>query len=308
MIERAEQVYQALMDLGLSENEINSQINEKLTEYQGFMTKEGALYLIGKEKGIDVYSSDPNIQKEIEELIDYNDFAILIADVIEEMQNIVIAGRITDIFGINNFTKKDGTSGIVGSFQICDLSSCIKIVLWNKQVKDMENKYFKKGEIVQVIGGYSKKGIADNLEIHLSRQGKLVLAPEDVTLPKIKKNENLNVHEEKFGKKSSKFTIEELHMKEGFIRFVKGIVQIDKFKELTLKNGEKSFLLKLILSDDTASIKVNIWGMKAVEAIKIINDGDGVRLTNVVIKENSYSNEKELNFTKNSRLELILGS
>ncbi|MCK4779198.1 MAG: hypothetical protein KAT57_03375, partial [Candidatus Lokiarchaeota archaeon] len=109
-------------------------------------------------------------------------------------------------------------------------------------------------------------------------------------------------------KKSSKFTIAELHMKEGFIRFVKGIVQIDKFKELTLKNGEKSFLLKLILSDDTASIKVNIWGMKAVEAMKIINNGDGVRFTNVVIKENSYSNEKELNFTKRSRLELLMVS
>lgn len=308
MTERAEQVFQALMDLGLSENEINSQINEKLTEYQGFMTKEGALYLIGKEKGIDVYSSDPNIQKEIEELIDYNDFAILIADVIEEMQNIVIAGRITDIFGINSFTKKDGTSGIVGSFQICDLSSCIKIVLWNKQVKDMENKYFKKGEIVQVIGGYSKKGIADNLEIHLSRQGKLVLAPEGITLPNVKKDEYSNISEQKVGNRPSKFNIEDLHKKEGFIRFVKGIVQIDRFKELTLKNGEKSFLLKLILSDDTASIKVNIWGIKAVEAIKIINNGVGIRLTNVVIKENSYSNEKELNFTKNSRLELLLGS
>lgn len=304
MTERAEQVYQALMNLGLSENEINSQINEKLTEYQGFMTKEGALYLIGKENGIDVYSSDPNIKKEIEELIDYNDFAILIADVIEEMQNIVIAGRITDIFGINNFSKKDGTSGIVGSFQICDLSNCIKIVLWDKQVKDMENIYFKKGEIVQVIGGYSKKGINDNLEIHLSRQGKLVLAPEGVTLPKIKKNENINVYEEKVDKKSSKFTIAELHMKEGFIRFVKGIVQIDKFKEITLNNGEKSFLLKLILSDDTASIRVNIWGIKAVECIKLVNDGDGVKLSNVFLKENSYSNEKELNFTKSSRLEV----
>lgn len=308
MTERAEQVYQALMDLGLSEDEINSQINEKLTEYQGFMTKEGALYLIGKEKGIDLYSSDPNIQKEIEELIDYNDFTILIADVLEGMQNIVIAGRVKDIFGINNFTKKDGTSGIVGSFQICDLSSCIKIVLWNEQVKDMENQYFKKGEIVQVIGGYSKKGINDILEVHLSRQGKLVLAPEGITLPNVKKDEYSKISEQKVGRTSYKFNIEDLHEEEGFIRFVNGIVQIDNFKELTLKNGEKSFLLKLILSDDIASIKVNIWGMKAVEAMKIINNGDEVKLINVVIKKNSYSNEKELNFTKSSRLELLLAS
>jgi len=106
-------------------------------------------------------------------------------------------------------------------------------------------------------------------------------------------------------KSPTKNTIEEIYKKEGFIKFAKGIVHAETFKELTLKNGEKSFLLKLVLSDDTASIKVNIWGMRAVEAVKIFNDGVGVKLTNVFIKENSYSNEKELSFTKNSRLELL---
>jgi len=305
MIERAEQVYQALLDLGLSEDEINSQVSKKLMEYQGFMTKEGALYLIGKENGINVYSSDPNIQKEIEELIDYNDFSIPIVDVIEGMQNIVIAGRITDIFKIKTFTKKDGSSGIVGSFIICDLSKCIKIILWNEQVKDMENEFFKKGEIVQVIGGYSKKGTDDNLEIHLSRKGKLILAPNGVTLPKISKQENLKIYKKKDIKKSSHFTIRDLHKKEGFIPFVKGIVQIDEFKELTLKNGEKTFLLKLNLNDETASIKVNIWGIKAIEYVKLVNNGDKIKLLNVIVKQNSYSNKQELGFIKNSRLEPI---
>ncbi len=92
---------------------------------------------------------------------------------------------------------------------------------------------------------------------------------------------------------------------EGFIKFVKGTVQIECLKELNLKNGEKSFLLKLVLFDDTASIRVNIWGMKAVEAVKVIDDEVGVKLTNIIIKENNYSNEKELSFTKSSKLELI---
>jgi len=50
----------------------------------------------------------------------------------------------------------------------------------------------------------------------------------------------------------------------------------------------------LVLSDDTASININIWGMRAVEGMKIINDGVGVRLTNVVIKENSYQMRRSL--------------
>jgi len=305
MVERAEQIYQALLNIGLSEEEIKNQINEKLTEFQGFMTKEGALYLIGKENGIDLYSSDPQIQEEIEELIDYNDFTIPISDVIEGMQSIVIAGRITEISRKNNFIKKDGTSGTVASFVICDRTDCIKVVLWNKQIEIMDNQYFQKEEIIQVIGAYSKKGMNENLEVQLSRQGKLVLAPEDIVLPEVEQIKPSIAVKKKGVKSPTKHTIEEIYKKEGFIKWVKGIIQIEEFKELTLKNGEKSFLLKLVLSDDTASIKVNIWGMRAVEGMKIINDGVGVKLTNVVIKENSYSNEKELSFTKNSSLELL---
>lgn len=305
MTERAEQIYEALMELGFSEEEINSKINVKLQEYQGFMTKEGALYLVGKENGINIYSSDPNIQNEIEELIDYNDFAINISDIIEGMQNIVITGRIKEIFKIKKFTKKDNTLGFVGSFQICDKYDCIKIVLWNQQVKNMENKYFKKDEIIQVIGGYSKKGIDNNLEVHLSNKGKLVLAPDGVILPElIEQNRPEKVKEKEIEKKFS-FRIKNLQEKEGFIRYVKGIVHIDELRELTLKDGEKSFLLKLILNDNTDSIRINIWGLKAIECIKSINDGDNVKISNLFLKLNSYSNEKELNFTKSSRLEVI---
>jgi len=222
------------------------------------------------------------------------------------MSNIVIAGRITEIFGVKSFNKKDGTPGIVGSFVICDKSECIKLVLWNDQTKIMENESFQKDEIIQIIGGYSKIGATGNLEVHLSRQGKIVLAPEDIVLPEVERVRPSLVEEKKNGVKSPpKHTIEEIFKKEGFIKFITGIAHVEMFKELTLKNGDKSFLLKLVLSDDTASIKVNIWGMKAVEAMKIINDGVGIRLTNVVIKENSYSNEKELSFTKSSRLELL---
>ncbi|TKJ18041.1 MAG: hypothetical protein CEE43_18995 [Promethearchaeota archaeon Loki_b32] len=305
MVERAEKIFEKLLDLGLSEEDISRQVTEKLTEFQGFMTKEGALYLIGKDNGIDLYSSDPQIQEEIEELIDYNDFMIPIANITETMSNIVIAGRITEIFGVNSFIKKDGTPGVVGSFVICDKSECIKLVLWNDQTKIMETESFQKEEIIQIIGGYAKVGANGNLQIHLSRQGKIVLAPEKIVLPEVERVRPSLVEDKKGVKSPTNHTIEEIYKKEGFIKFVKGIVHIEMFKELTLKSGEKSFLLKLALSDDTASIRVNIWGMKAVEGMKLLTDGFGVKLTNVVIKENSYSNEKELSFNKSSRLEII---
>ena len=307
MVERVEQIYQALIEIGLSEEEINKEIDDKLIEYQGFMTRQAVLFLIAKENGINIYSSEhnPSIQQEIEGLIDYNEFAIPISNVSEGMRNIVMTGRIVDIFGVRNFVKKDGTPGTVGSFQICDQSECIKIVLWDDQVKIIENEFFQEGEIIQIVGGYSKKGIEEILEVHVSTQGKIILAPKDVGLPEVKSPEDSEIPVKSPVRRSSQLTIQDLHEKEGFIKFISGTVGIDEFKELTLKDGEKSFLLKLILSDEASSIRVNIWGMNAVECVKMINDGDAVKFSNVMLKMNSYSSEKELSFIKSSRLEII---
>lgn len=315
MVERAEEIYQALLNSGISEKELTKHVNEKETEFQGFMTKRAILYLIAKEHGIDVDSrEDKEILNHIaEEVIDYNDSAIPISSVLENLRNIVIAGRVEAVYQVRDFVKKDNTPGRVGSFQICDNSDCIKVVLWNESVEIMENELFKKGEIIQVVGAYSKKGRDGNLEVHLGRQGNIILAPENVKIHEIvelKVSENKSsepsstpVRESK--EKKSKWTVQSLYEKEGFVRFITGTVEVEFFKELTLKNGDKSFLFKLVLSDESASIKVTIWGLQAVECVKLITDGDKVKLSNIVIKENSYTNEKELNFTKKSTLEVL---
>ncbi len=301
-----EDIYQALLNAGIDEETINNQINQKYNEYQGFMSKQAILYLIAKEHGLDIGS--PNSNEIIQYEIDYNDFAIPISEITETMSNIVITGRILRNFGKKNFLRKDGSPGIVGSFIIGDSTETMKIVLWNDQANIMENEYFHIGEIVQIIGGYSKVGLNEKIEVHLSKTGKIILSPKKVELkniPELEAFKDLEVQGTASLKRDSGMLIEELYAKEGFIKSITGVIQIEEFKEIIKKNGEKTFLLKLILSDDSSSIRVLIWGMNAVESLKILNNGISVKLSNVIIKENSYTNEKELIFTKNSRLEIL---
>lgn len=307
MVERAEEIYQALMDAGISEEELTQEMKEKDTEFQGFMSKQAILYLIAKDHGIKVESQEnTEILKHItEEIIDYNDFTIPISKVSENMRNIVITGKITSIIPVKEFVRKDSSPGKVGSFQICDQSDCIKIVLWSEHTKVMESEFFQIGEILQIVGGYSKKGRDEKVEIHLDRQGNVILAPKNVRLPHVVEREVIETPKKDVSKKGSKWTISDLHEKEGFVRFISGIVQKESFKELTLKSGEKSFLLKLVLSDDTSAIKVNIWGLNAVELFKVVNDGDYVKISNTAINVNSFTDEKELTYTKTSTLEIL---
>lgn len=307
MAERAEEIYQALLKAGVQEKDILQKLEEKNLEYQGFMSKQGMLYQIAKDYGIDVETKENRemLDHITEEVIDYNDFAIPISSIVEGMQNIVITGRITEISSEHEFTKKDGSTGRVASFRVCDESATMKVVLWDDQINNTKNEYFKIGQIIQVVGGYSKKGYKDPLEVHLSKKGKIILVPEGTKLPKVEKHVISASDKKEIPSTPSKDTIQDLYEKEGFIKSISGTVKVVKFKEIDKKDGDKAFLLTLSLSDKTASINVNIWGLAAIEILKSIEDGMNVRISNVMVKENTFSNTKELSFTKSSRLESI---
>ncbi|MFX1557802.1 MAG: hypothetical protein ACFFC9_11160 [Promethearchaeota archaeon] len=309
MITDLDDIFQKLLEKGLTEEEIERQIHKKSRQYDGFMSKQGILFIIAKENGIKLYSPeiDPEIYKEIEKEIDYDEFTISISNVQEGMQNIVILGKIISIFQKREFVRKDGSVGQVGSFIVADTSGTIKVVIWDDKVEMMNNEYFKEGEIIRIIGGYSKMGEDNSLEVHLRRNGNLHISPNDITqklriqLESVRCSENYHLNLKKAAAKN----IHDLVDKYEFIRSIQGIVKIEDFKELTTKSGEKTFLLKLILSDDSASVYVVVWGMIAIECLKLINEGDSVCITNLKVQRNTFNNEKELIFTKKSSLQII---
>lgn len=296
-------IHQSLLEAGFSEEEIERELNKKAKNYGGFMSEKAILFLIAKENGLNISSPDIDgeIYNEIEEGIDYDEFAVAISEVVDSMSNIVILGRIGKSFGTKDFLRKDGTPGVVGSFLVYDDLGVIKTVLWGIQTEIMKSEYFNANELIRIIGGYSKAGFKDKLEVHLGKKGKVILAPADVDpkrAPAVRGVQPLETQA------AVNLKIDDLYdMKEGFIPCIEGVVNsIEEFKEFDSHNGDKSFFLKYILCDDTSSINAVAWGMNAVECLKIINEGDRIRLYNVLLKHNKYTNFNEIYFTKKSRL------
>ena len=290
-------IYQALLDSGLNEGELKQRIKAKADEFKGFISKEGILHLIAGEVGLKFNSDDYEVLKSE---IDYNDFAIDISELKENMSNIVLQGRVERIYKIKEFARKDNTTGIVGSFVLSDGADSVKIVLWDGQVNIMRSEYFRRNELIRIVGGYSKVGNNGSIEVHIGRKGEITLAPEDI---KSEKYPLLEDFKELTTKNHSACNISELSDFTGFIEKIEGkIKKIELFKEIDKKNGEKTFLLKFILSDDTADIMVNVWGMNAVNCLKVINEGDSIVLSSVFVKTNSYSAQNEIVFTQQSLL------
>ena len=309
MSDSVEELYQKLLDSGFSEAELEKQVKNKAEEFGGFMSEQGILFAIAREKGVRLNSPDidQHLYEMFEDEFDYNDFTIDISEIKEGMTNIVLLGKIINVFPSREFTRKDGSMGAVCSFLLADSTETVKIILWDDHAKAAKNEYFRVNELVRVIGGYSKAGKSGDLEVHLGRKGKLVLSPEDISQSAKDKLESVKIDQnrEKSYNTIPKESLREFILQNKFVSSVKGTVKIENFKELELKSGEKSFLLALLLEVESFAIRVKIWGMEAIECLKLVSDGDCVSITNLAVKENSYTSDKELVFTKNSTLKIL---
>jgi ssDNA-binding replication factor A large subunit len=298
-----EELYQKLLVSGISEQQLEQELERKIKEFGGFMTKQGILFIIAKEHGINPYNDA--LYKELEEMIDYDEFSITVEEIKEQMTNIVLLGKILSFSQPYEFTRKDSSIGKVSSFTLVDWTGVIKVVLWEENAQLVESEFFKKGELIRVIGGYSKKGENYSVELHIGKKGRVILAPVDVS--KKLRNHLATINEELILKrpKTSKFLIKDLMEQDSFIRELQGKIKIEYFKEITKKSGDKTFLLKILVSDKSATIRVNIWDMEAVESLKLLEDECNIVITNLIIKKNSFTQEKELLFTKKSTLQIL---
>ena len=77
-----EELYQKLIESGISEAELEKRVRNKENEFGGFMSKQGILFIIAKENGIFVQSPEISEQEyeAFEEEIDYDEFTIKLSE------------------------------------------------------------------------------------------------------------------------------------------------------------------------------------------------------------------------------------
>jgi len=80
------------------------------------------------------------------------------------MNNIDITGRVSSVFGVREFLKKDGSTGKVGNFTIMDDTGEIRVTLWDKKAELLNN--LVKNDLIRIENAYSKMGL-NSVEINL---------------------------------------------------------------------------------------------------------------------------------------------
>ncbi|MBA7516269.1 hypothetical protein ES705_08315 [subsurface metagenome] len=257
-------------DTGLSRTDIQSLVEEKKEELKGLISDEGALFVIAKELGVDVTSESKELLNEIE---------LNISDIILNMKNIVIVGRIKDIFHVNSFKKSSGETGHVGSFLLHDNTGDIRIVLWDEQVSIFKDERFEKNEIVKILNGTAKNGRNGGIEIHVGGFSKIDLAPEDVDYkkyPKIK---------EQFVK------IQDINENLGSISTEGKVMNRFPVKDFIRKDGQNGRVSSIILRDSTGKVRITFWN-EDIEKIENLEVGDFISLTNLNPRKSNYAENR----------------
>jgi len=254
-------------DTGLSKTEIQSLVEEKKEELKGLISDEGALFVIAKELGVEVSGENQELLNEIE---------LNISDITLNMKNIVLVGRIKDIFNLNSFNKSNGEVGYVGAFKLNDNTGDIRIVLWDDQVNVFKDERFEKNEIVKILNGNAKQGRYGGIEIHIGRFSKIILAPEDIDYkkyPKIKEEFKL---------------INEINEKLGSISIEGKVMNRSPVRDFIRKDGQNGRVSSLTVRDSSGKTRISFWN-EDINKIEKIEIGDFISLSSLNPRKSNYT-------------------
>jgi replication factor A1 len=264
----AEALYERLLET-ISENELKERIDKKIQSVGGLLSEEGALLLIAGELGVNI--TEIHIEKK----------HFFISDINEGMQHVDISGRIMRIFDVNTFQRKTGTEGRVQNIVIADKTGSIRIVFWDDQIEKL--KQFKRGDIVTVRNGYLRKGLNNEFEISLGKDGVISSGQESPDYPPIN---------------YVKLKVRDIEDKMSNIDVTGRVSSIYGIREFAKKDGSIGKVGSFVIMDDTGEIRVTLWDKKA-ELLTSLVKNDIITIENAYSKMGLNSVEINLGFSSN---------
>jgi replication factor A1 len=154
---------------GITKEELMSKIEKKQKDLFGLVSTEGAAYLIAKEHGIELSDNEKKLQ---------------IRDIVGGMKKINFSGRVFRTTKIIEFKRSDGSIGKVVNVYLGDSTGFIKLVLWDKQVKLVEDETIKLGDTIEAANGSVKENVYGDVEVTIGRFGS-IRAIDDLGFPSI---------------------------------------------------------------------------------------------------------------------------
>ena len=156
----------------LSRSVIEEKINEKKDRIgSGYLTDEGALFLIASDLGVSLEESQ---KTEIE-----------LKDLFVGAKEVTLQSRVLNLSPAKQFIKKDGTPFFLRTMTVYDSNSRVSVKLWDEKatLPDLEN--LKPGDLVKIIKAYVKSDLTGSPTINIGSGGTIEVTESTSKIPLI---------------------------------------------------------------------------------------------------------------------------
>ncbi len=262
----------------ISAEDVRDLIDEKKRKIgAGYLTDQGALFLVAADLGISFENNQSNLTS--------------IKDLYIGANDVNLSARVINIYPVRKYTRRDTNEEVKNrTLTIYDKESSIKVRLWDQHVSFPEDYNLKPGELIKISHGYTKSGLDNKAIINLGSKGII----EKITSDRTNNNDDDNSGIPSLDDISK--TVDEIKEPVDNI-IVTGILssnpRVSRYVNFRNEQG-KSLHIPLSNEDGTKTIRSIIWNINEDKIPGIFTQGSKVKLIGVRVKQGNpqYSNEE----------------
>ena len=270
----------------LSPEYLRELIDEKKRKVgAGYLTDQGALFLVAADLGVSLTSSPRTYGS--------------IKDLFVGAKDVNVVGRILSIYPTRKFFKRETNEELRNrTLTIYDHQSAVRVKLWDNHINFPDESRFRPGQLIKISRAYVKSGFDGRPVINLSSNSHIeTLEENDPSIPDIE---------------AITLNADEIHESRENLVIMGTVGSSPSISQYQNPRGEISKLLRLQLSNEmkSRSLRTVIWNIDESRMPRIFDIDAKVRLIGVKIRQGNPkygSNDLEIHGDEGTTVE-VLGS
>ncbi len=255
--------------------QLETMITEKKQASGDLLSIEGAAHLVAQDLLVQISQTRRGLR---------------IADIIPQLGDATVTARVIAAWPKQSFKRKDGTDGAFVRLLLGDKTGAISCLIWNTDVIETIESNNIEDTIIEVSHGYTRTGLATNVELHVGNRGGLRLLLDS-------SNSEAYPPAESFMESLNQIS----HQAE--TANVQGTVTATPLISIFQTQDTTGTILRTSIEDKTGTVTVVAWNDKANQ-LKDVLVGDKIRIMNGLIRK-TPEGQLELHLQRRSLVRLL---
>jgi replication factor A1 len=223
----------------------------------GYLTDQGALFLIAGELGIQLKPMTSDLT---------------LKDLYVGANDITIVARVLAVYPISEYKKKDGGTGRYRRVNLFDRGNIVRLTIWDDNPDAIKLEGVSEDAPIRVSNGYVKQGLDGKPNLNLGRRGRIDVIGEESLIAKMVSLSKLSKKVEEVGDDQNVMALE-------------GVASSNsRSSSFVREDGSQGSLTQFDVSAEAgkSGTRVVVWNPSAVPEVKA---GQNVLVTNLRVKK-----------------------